>query len=112
MSSFPKCSNCGGLIIGHIWPNRSCYDCHELETEDGEVTNHERIRCPKCGHQEDVFESEKYHLAKEDGGETSCGECGHDYFVNCYITYTFTSPERIQDVPAASGKGEPCDARR
>jgi len=90
------CVECGGVArllapssVLYPGPVR-CPSCRDLREKTNEVTHEKMIRCPKCRNiwapdfEDDVWE--------EDGGEVVCGECGHDFHVTTWITYTFTSP--------------------
>jgi transcription elongation factor Elf1 len=93
MSEWKKCTQCRNY--SYISKGSVCRDCEAFTDDKGEVDHDTDIRCPKCGHQENVWDSEQYSLIKDGGDEATCSECGHRFDVNCTITYNFQSPARL-----------------
>jgi hypothetical protein len=72
-----------------------CYDCRQMKESDDNVSHSENIRCPKCGHVEQV-DYEITGIYEDGEHEVWCGVCEHDYKVCTDVSYTFTSPARIK----------------
>ncbi len=90
------CTRCNKYIaFGAQGYARQCQDCQSLVGVGGEVTHESLIRCPKCGECWDPTECETYPTDGEIA--VSCGECGHDFEVQCCIDWTWTSPERLTE---------------
>lgn len=91
------CQVCGTMIMwgGKGYPE-TCYKCKAIDNPD-ELTHEKFIRCPKCGHKWDPYETEDYDVLQEDGGEVWCDECDYKFHVGCWVTYTLTSPPRLPD---------------
>lgn len=97
-----RCTDCGALIFSPLAglfgakrePGpRKCYDCNQLDTNKEESVWHEKyVRCPKCGHQEDVFDGDNYAVYEDGEHSFMCGECDHDYTIITHVSHEFESP--------------------
>lgn len=91
------CELCGKLLIpatGHI---TKCSCCAELDL-DGTVAHHAYVRCPACDHKWMPGQEDDYDLLGEGENDVSCLACGHDFTVETYVEYIFTSPSRLKKV--------------
>jgi len=97
------CYACNAMILPGKGVKSLCFDCTELNTEEGEVRHSTRIRCPHCATITDehhLVHSCEYYELREDGDHTiDCPECGKSFIVTTDISYTFTSPPRIVEAP-------------
>lgn len=104
-----KCTCCGDMIYpakGH--PSR-CSSCEDLDA-DPEVRHDHLIRCPACGNHWKPQDTEDYKTAHEDGDhEVNCPECDHEFTVTTSVSYTYTSPARLQDPPEAEPEDQEPD---
>ena len=76
---------------------RECVSCEQLVKNDGEVDHDERVRCPKCRHIMVVHDMEDYETYREDEHSVSCDECDHDFEIQTYVTYSFSSPAMLKE---------------
>lgn len=90
-----RCRRCDDLIIFAKGYPTSCRGCTDLQGGQEELRHNTLVRCPKCRHSWDPFESEDFQLLAEDGGDTTCVECDHTFNVETSIQYTFTSPAML-----------------
>lgn len=78
-----------------------CAACEQMDGPD-EAESDDFIRCPKCGHQENIshwdgdYGDEKY---TEGEHEVRCSECDHGYTIETHISYSYTSPARLREMP-------------
>jgi hypothetical protein len=91
------CYQCGRMVS--VWGGgkgyrRLCHECESLISDPGEVSHSSRIRCPACGHVEEVYEKEDGRIYDEDGHDVYCSECDTEYRIRTMVSYTFTSPKR------------------
>jgi hypothetical protein len=98
------CYRCGHIASYLSAPGyrKLCSSCENLDLDKGEVTSGTYIRCPKCGHQFNPFETEEYHVFEDGEHEVTCGSCDHTFEVTTSVSYTFASPARVEE-------GEPED---
>lgn len=86
------CLSCAALMYPPSGSPRICEACKALTDTDGsEPVDHDsRVRCPFCGHTEDV--DWELGIYSEGDHEISCNSCGKSYTVSVSVAYTFTSP--------------------
>lgn len=93
------CSQCGTYIIrlfGKPSGPTLCGSCKALIEDNDEVSSGSFVRCPACGNQMDACEPELY----EDGShDVTCDECDHEFEVETNISFSFTSPARLEAKP-------------
>lgn len=87
------CFRCGQYIVMGGGGKQLCYDCKEMDSEEGDVRHHSRVRCPHCKHVMDVCDSELYELYEDGDHDIYCGECGKEFTVVTTVTHSFESPE-------------------
>lgn len=93
------CTKCGGYVSifgGNGHPDQ-CHDCKSLTESSEEVSHHDIIRCPACGHEMNVSDFEDGRLYGDGEHNVSCDECDHDFEVSTSVSYTFTSPARVAE---------------
>ena len=75
------CNNCNT-------PLELC-ECGDAEgyCDDGAV-------CPYCGHKEFSYENEGY-LCDETNNSNECTNCGKEYIVDLYVSYTWTTSRKV-----------------
>ncbi len=74
-----------------------CYQCREATEKTEELWHDKFVRCPKCGHLWDPSECEDYDLLGDGEHDATCPECDHDFEISTSISFSFKSPERIQE---------------
>lgn len=88
-----SCQRCGQMII---WPKgypSYCGSCQRID-KDGTAVHHESLlRCPKCRHQWEVYDSDEYGIYSDGQHDVSCPVCCHDFEITTYVSYSFESPE-------------------
>jgi hypothetical protein len=92
-----RCRTCGGFILFGNGSPRECRDCQDIADSSDEVSHNDRVRCPKCRHVMNVSDSELWDLYEEGDHDITCRSCDHDFEVNTSVSYTFNSPELIDD---------------
>lgn len=92
-----RCYICDGYIMFAKGNKTKCYDCEKLEKNE-EVSHFCLIRCPKCKATWDAHETEDYDLHYDGEHKISCYECGYDFEVITSVSYSFKSPELIEEV--------------
>ncbi len=93
------CSRCGHYLLfakGH--PNK-CQECKSLD-EPGEVQHHKFIRCPKCGRSFDPSDADYYSVYGDGEHKVTCGDCSHQFEISTRVSYTFTSPAKLDPATA------------
>ncbi len=99
------CESCRDSIVYPRGHRASCLDCEDLSLAD-EVSHGSRIRCPKCGAVWDPHEAENYDVFEDGEHEVSCQECDCDFTVSTDVSYTFTSPAKLDAIEARMGGEE------
>jgi len=109
-----RCYRCGDFImlsfvcdiVGSLFnrepktpQKRLCPSCKSLDEKTGDEVTHERyIRCPKCGHQDDITDwdcdwgREKY---EEGDHEVTCNSCEYEFIITTNVSYSYTSPPTL-----------------
>ena len=89
-----RCYRCDASIFSlrSTYSRRLCAECSKLDNDKDEVSHSNLIRCPKCRHQENVLEGDQYDLFGDGEHSVTCGQCGHEYKVSTWVSYTFKSP--------------------
>jgi len=78
---------------------RLCHSCKSLEATVGEVSHDSHIRCPSCGHIEDITQwdcdsaEEKY---EEGTHAVTCSRCEFEYEIETHVSYSYSSPPLLQ----------------
>ena len=83
-----------------------CFECSELDRDKDKVSHSNLIRCPKCKHQENVSEGDQYDLFGDGEHDVTCGECGHEYEISTWVSYTFKSPPLLAEEEKAEESEE------
>ena len=91
-----ECYECGAFLFDDKKYRHRCYDCKSLTDDTGSVIHNSKIRCPKCRDTIDV-DSELYEIYKDGLHEVTCWECDHNFDIETRVSYTFESPELLQD---------------
>lgn len=89
------CYQCDRYLL---WPKghrELCSECKEVNGP-GECSHHRYVRCPKCGRHFDPGEQDYYSLYEGGEHKVTCGDCSHQFEVSTRVSYTFTSPARIE----------------
>jgi hypothetical protein len=87
-----RCMTCGeSIIFGKGYPTE-CRNCKDIQTE-GTAHHNSRVRCPKCRHVWNPYDTEDYHVFEEGDHEIGCYECNHTFSVSTIVEYTFCSPD-------------------
>jgi len=100
--SFINCADCGYQLYALYNSQKRCRNCIN-KSDDSEFDSDDSFRCPKCREVSTIQESENFQLYAEDGGDVTCTECNHEFYVNTSITYSFTSPE-MEEIPPTNPK--------
>lgn len=88
------CFRCEAHIhFGSGGGKQLCYECKELDDENGEVTHGSRVRCPHCSYVMDVAESELFELYEDGDHDINCDDCGKEFTVVTSVSHSFESPE-------------------
>ena len=114
MANGDRCMTCGCYIIPIVFQDthgpRECNSCRNMISDDGEVSHDSRVRCPHCGKITKVDDLAEYGIYEEGELEMNCEECEKEFTVQVQVSYSYTSPERIQrkndNVEGTEGKGE------
>lgn len=101
-----QCRTCGAMILWSKGVPTQCSQCKSMTEQRDELSHDKFLRCPRCGYHWDPYESEDYEVLSDEIHVVTCMECNYDFEVTTYVSYSFTSPPRI-DNPA---KCEVCDA--
>lgn len=88
--------NCNRFIVWAKGCPQTCSDCRALDSQE-ELHHPSEIRCPKCGYHWSVFDGEDYDLHGEGEHEVSCPDCNHTFEISTSITWSFQSPERLEE---------------
>jgi hypothetical protein len=107
-----KCYKCGGFIVSFSNKNKSrqlCSQCESLEEKD-EVDHDSLIRCPKCKASWDISEHEDYHLYEDGEHDVTCYDCNHEFKVTTNVSYSFTSPELLDQTDKTEGEEDEKDS--
>jgi DNA-directed RNA polymerase subunit RPC12/RpoP len=68
------------------------------DSETGAIIHKSRIRCPKCGHQHDVWDCVLPGTICEEGEhDVMCEDCEHKFTIETSVSYSFESPEMIEE---------------
>jgi DNA-directed RNA polymerase subunit RPC12/RpoP len=90
-----RCTECGSGVLFPTGSPSKCGDCDEFSTDDGEVTHSSRVRCPSCNYSIDLRD-DFYELYEEGEHEIYCLRCDYEFTVSTMVSYTFTSPPRVE----------------
>lgn len=93
-----RCEQCGEYLILGKGYRRTCNACNELTSKSAEVDHKKFLRCPKCGHLENVHD-DHYGLFEDGEHEVFCNSCDHKYTITTHVSFEFTSPPRIPEEP-------------
>ena len=96
------CKKCrSGYLVGYSWDDRThCRDCSTMLTNLGEADHRHAVRCPACGHIDEVTELGLYEQADpfdDSTGSVCCMSCDHEYEVKIQVQVTFVSPARKEE---------------
>lgn len=94
-----RCQMCGVFDVSDKGYPCTCYECTHLVTDKGEVRHSDYIRCPKCRSQSQPGDCEMYELFEEGEHRVTCQFCENEFEVSTSISYTFRSPELIEEEP-------------
>ena len=102
------CTQCGALIYPRTGHRCVCSDCKNLEKPE-EANHDSRLRCPACGESWNPAECDDPTTAYADGEhDVTCPECSHEFEITTHVSYSYTSPARIQQEPEPAAE-EPDD---
>lgn len=106
------CYQCGGSarLLGGPGHRVLCGSCERLSTRLNEEVDHaSRIRCPKCGYVHVVDgDWDHYEIFAEGEHSLTCSECNHDFTIETHVSYSFTSPPRLDEKQEAAD-ADPAD---
>lgn len=89
------CYQCGGTASLFGRGRQSlCGDCTRMAADDDDVSHDTLIRCPKCRHAWNVYETDDYELYSDGEHDVTCPECEHEFEVVTAVSFRFTSRER------------------
>lgn len=91
------CYKCKNFIFSNTGYKTLCYSCENLINSKEEIRHDSFIRCPKCKNISNVCDIEEYHLYDDGEHNTTCGKCDHEFEVSTSISYSFTSPELLEN---------------
>lgn len=91
-----RCTHCGAMIFPATGHRSRCSDCDSLDQPE-EVEHGSHIRCPACGDSWQPHDREDYSVLSDGENSVRCSECAHEFTVKTVVSYTFTSPARIQE---------------
>lgn len=92
-----RCSECGSHILFPKGYRVKCQPCARLTNDDGEVKHESNIRCPACGYYWNPANSDYYELFADGEHNVGCHECGHEFTITTYVSYSFKSPARLPE---------------
>lgn len=89
-----KCYRCGTYTLFGEKYRHLCQDCKALDDNPNEIRHSSYIRCPHCGHYENIWDMEYYDYLTEGIHEYNCENCEKEYDFQTYIEFTFESQKR------------------
>lgn len=95
-----QCYRCGGMILSGPPCKSLCWSCKEMDRDRGKVTHESYIRCPMCGHQDNIsdWDCDSSEAKYSDGDHyVECSECDHEYMITTHALYEYTSPARDEE---------------
>lgn len=103
-----KCYRCGGYImtLGLRGHRVLCYDCREMDSRKDDVRHENLIRCPKCRHQWPAVGDDDYENYSEGSHAVTCPECEYEFSIETNVSYSFTSPELIEEKESKEEEAE------
>lgn len=93
-----ECYKCGKSILfakGHL---DTCGQCEAIYDRSS-LYHSKSVRCPKCRHVMDVYDSELFFLYEiENEEQVFCSMCDYAFTVETRVKYTFISPPLINEL--------------
>ena len=91
------CYRCGSHITFSKGFSSCVYpSCELLNNDSGDVDGKDFIRCPKCGHQESVWDLDNHDIFKDGEHSIFCEECNFEYVVKTFVSYNFESSAMLE----------------
>lgn len=91
------CQKCHTFILFAKVGPVLCGQCRKATEETEELWHDRFVRCPKCGYMWDPSETDDYHLMADGDHDAHCCECDHEFEMGTSISFSYKSPERIQE---------------
>jgi len=92
-----SCYRCGHYLIwGGKGYQELCSGCKSMDKDkDREIVHDSMIRCPVCGHQQEM-NSDYEEACYSDGDHTvPCNNCEFEYEISTYVSCSYRSPEMV-----------------
>lgn len=93
----PQCHTWISSLFNTKKHKHLCTECEDLIQSNEEVSHSSRLRCPSCKYSWEISDGEDYQCYEDGEHDVTCGSCGHEFVVNTSVSYTFTSPELVED---------------
>lgn len=70
-----------------------------MPSDKEEMVSSTHVRCPRCGHEWRVDRENHYHFHFFEAGVrvVDCNECDYHFRVTTFVTFTFESPEMVEE---------------
>jgi len=108
VASGERCSKCGSYILfGSGYP-QECSPCKHLQDDKDEVTHDDLVRCPACGRTFDP-RGDDYEVYSEGENDVTCPSCEREFTITTEVSYSFTSPARLEEKAAEDEEGGEVD---
>lgn len=92
------CQRCERFILFTKGHAALCDDCQRVDNEQGKVTHHGMLRCPKCRASFEVdSEMAGCHIYGDGEHDVHCRECEHKFTVQTHVSYSFESPALLPE---------------
>lgn len=91
-----RCYKCGAYNFFASGSKRLCGQCSKIEESD-KFDHDSFVRCPKCKRTWNPGEEDDYEVYADGQHDICCGECGHDFEVSTNVSYSFESPELLEE---------------
>ena len=91
-----KCYKCETYISFGKGYRSLCHECMSLNNKE-ETSHSSYIRCPKCKTTWEPRDSDDFEFYTDGDHEVTCSECDHEFQITTYVSYTFHSPELIEE---------------
>lgn len=101
-----SCTKCSALIYPPKGYPAKCHECSKLQSDAGEVEHKSNIRCPACGYHWSPWDSDHYALFADGEHTVGCHDCGHEFTITTYVSYSFKSPARLPEEEEAEDESE------
>lgn len=92
-----SCETCGQYLSTDGNGKRRCFECEDVEKDDGEISHNKLVRCPHCRKTWEPAAAEQCEVFKDGDHSIWCCDCDKFFVVNTSVSYTFWSPEMAKE---------------